>query len=186
MEESRRGVSPGCEEFLAAILDKPNPADGAAFAAAVLREYNPDEPRDAWGRWTTGGSSGGSTKTTVPLGRGKPHAQGGHAQWPADRESDKKSLQDMLRSLGPTTPTPTDASADANSAIFGMREFTSKSGTKEPFNAQFAGFDVTATSNSRKPMEPRSWRTRSISATRTHNSSTIWRSWGKIRGSWRD
>jgi cell pole-organizing protein PopZ len=60
--------------FAAAILDKPNPAGVAEFvaeilgekapssaadsAAASLREYNfnPDEPRDERGRWTTGGS----------------------------------------------------------------------------------------------------------------------------------
>jgi hypothetical protein len=56
------------DEFLAAILGRSDPANSDAFAAGILREYNfnPDEPRDERGRWTTGGSgtsgtSGGST-----------------------------------------------------------------------------------------------------------------------------
>jgi hypothetical protein len=77
MDKSRSYVSPSLDaflaeilydrhpasaaEFAAAILDEPNPASAAEFAAKILREYNynPDEPRDEKGRWTTGGSHGG-------------------------------------------------------------------------------------------------------------------------------
>ncbi|MGD0899438.1 MAG: hypothetical protein ABR915_16505 [Thermoguttaceae bacterium] len=55
---SRSGVFPSHDEFVAGILCEHNSGDAAAFAAAILREYNynPDEPRDEKGRWTTGGS----------------------------------------------------------------------------------------------------------------------------------
>jgi hypothetical protein len=48
--------------FTAAILDQRDPAGAAAFAARILGEhnFNPDEPRDEKGRWTTGGSFGAS------------------------------------------------------------------------------------------------------------------------------
>jgi hypothetical protein len=56
------------DEFLARILGEQKPGGGAAFAAAILREYNfnPDEPRDERGRWTTGGSSGGDMLRRAP------------------------------------------------------------------------------------------------------------------------
>jgi hypothetical protein len=46
------------DEFVEAVAGKCSPARAAAFAAAVLCEqgYNPDEPRDWRGRWTTDGS----------------------------------------------------------------------------------------------------------------------------------
>jgi hypothetical protein len=49
--------------FLAEILDEPDHAGGAAFATAILGEagFNPDEPRDERGRWTTGGSGTSGT-----------------------------------------------------------------------------------------------------------------------------
>jgi len=50
------------DAFLAVILGEQKPAGGAAFADAVLREYSPDQPRDYWGRWTTGGSGGPSSR----------------------------------------------------------------------------------------------------------------------------
>jgi hypothetical protein len=39
-----------------------------ALAAALTKEYNPDEPRDDHGRWTTGGASGGSTEDAPARG----------------------------------------------------------------------------------------------------------------------
>ena len=77
MDSSISYASPGLDTFLAAILDKTNPADTAAFTAAILDEcnpadtaafaarllgehnFNPNEPRDEKGRWTTGGSYNG-------------------------------------------------------------------------------------------------------------------------------
>jgi hypothetical protein len=74
MDNSRLCALPSLDAFLAAILDQPNPSSvdafvaeilgennpgtAAAFAADILREhnFNPDEPRDERGRWTTGGS----------------------------------------------------------------------------------------------------------------------------------
>ena len=66
--------------FVAAITDRPNPdrtamkalvklltndqtpASRAALGAIIFREqYNPNEPRDWRGRWTTGGAGGSST-----------------------------------------------------------------------------------------------------------------------------
>ncbi len=46
------------EAFLAAIRGEGYPAGDASFAAAGLSEqnFNPDEPRDERGRWTTGGA----------------------------------------------------------------------------------------------------------------------------------
>lgn len=46
------------DAFLTAILGEDHPASAAAFAAAVFCEhnFNPNEPRDERGRWTTGGS----------------------------------------------------------------------------------------------------------------------------------
>ena len=45
------------DTFLAEILYKPDPVSATAFAAQILREYDPDEPRDERGRWTTGGGT---------------------------------------------------------------------------------------------------------------------------------
>jgi hypothetical protein len=134
MDSSKSYASPSHGEFLAAILDESNPANTAAFAAAILdsrdpagaaafaacilgeHNFNPDEPRDERGRWTTGGSNG---------------------------KSEDELRKEAEKALGPTGPTPTDedaARANANSKIFGMRKFTPKDGST-PFNAQFAGFD---------------------------------------------
>ncbi|MGD0900473.1 MAG: hypothetical protein ABR915_21790 [Thermoguttaceae bacterium] len=53
MDNSRYGASPSLDEFVEAILDRPNSASAAAFAAAILCEqgFNPDEPRDEKGHW---------------------------------------------------------------------------------------------------------------------------------------
>jgi hypothetical protein len=47
-------VSPSLDAFLGAILGEDRPAGAAAFAAAILREHNPDEPGDDKGRRSTG------------------------------------------------------------------------------------------------------------------------------------
>jgi hypothetical protein len=73
----KSGVPLSVDELLAAILDRPTRADTAAFvatilgeddrtggavsAAELLREFNPDEPRDWRGRWTTGGAETSGT-----------------------------------------------------------------------------------------------------------------------------
>ena len=77
MDKSISYSSPGLDAFLAAILYKSNPVDTAAFTAAILDEndpiitaafaahllgehnFNPNEPRDWRGRWTTGSSCDG-------------------------------------------------------------------------------------------------------------------------------
>ncbi len=86
-----RHTSPSLDSFLAAVIDKPDRAGAAAFAAvivdeddsasvgaacdereaasaafaaAILREYDPDQPRDERGRWTAAGSDGGSADAT--------------------------------------------------------------------------------------------------------------------------
>ena len=83
MVNARRFVSQ--EEFLGAILGKPDPLGTAAFVAAItgecdvesaavviLREFDPDEPRDSWGRWTTGGdSASGSSLSPAEVGASK-------------------------------------------------------------------------------------------------------------------
>ncbi len=60
--------------FARILYGKSNPAETAAFvyeslresdparAAKFLREYDPDEPRDEKGRWTTGGSTNGANR----------------------------------------------------------------------------------------------------------------------------
>jgi len=52
MENSGACVPSSLDEFLAAILGDRDPKSAAAFAAAILREYAPDEPRDQKGRST--------------------------------------------------------------------------------------------------------------------------------------
>jgi hypothetical protein len=63
------------EAFVAKILGKKEPGSAGAFSSAILREYNfdPNEPRDERGRWTTGGGN-----ATDPLGTqpGYPGYQG--------------------------------------------------------------------------------------------------------------
>lgn len=56
MDNSRVCELPSHDAFIAAILGEHNPADAAAFAARILYEYSPDQPRDERGRWTAGGS----------------------------------------------------------------------------------------------------------------------------------
>jgi len=60
---------PSLDVFLTAVLGDDNPASGAAFAADILREYDPDQPRDERGRWTTGASNISPTSATGPPGR---------------------------------------------------------------------------------------------------------------------
>jgi hypothetical protein len=117
------------------------------FAAGALREYNynPDEPRDEKGRWTTGGSASVWTKVLPTGDPGTPDkpppGAAGKAHIPTDdelRREKEKALQGMM----PTKPAPDDSTgkADANSAIFGKREFKSKDG-KRTYHAQFVRFD---------------------------------------------
>ncbi len=61
----------GAATFAAAIFDEDDPAIAAgggerdaAFAAAILREYDPDQPRDERGRWTAVGTDDGSGDAT--------------------------------------------------------------------------------------------------------------------------
>ncbi len=114
-EKGRRTKAVSHEDWLDAVLH--GASEGSdPFAADVLREYSPDQPRDDWGRWTTGGS---------------------------DDERPEERRQEILRALTPKGPAPGDdraAKPDANSAVFGMRKFTSRDGLRH-FNAQFAGFD---------------------------------------------
>jgi hypothetical protein len=71
--------------FLAAIIDVPDRAGAAAFAAAILGEggYNPDEPRDERGRWTTGGAgTSGTLGNHTPGVRRQGRVLGGeHPGW---------------------------------------------------------------------------------------------------------
>lgn len=134
MDSSRPAVSPGLEEFLAKILDKPSPgataafcaaildechpADAAAFAAAILHEYHfdPKQPRDWRGRWTVGA----------------PH-----------EKSDEERRREVDKALAPAHATPgndRDARADDNSIVFGKRTFISNDG--KALQARFSGFDA--------------------------------------------
>ncbi len=45
------------EAFAAALRGHRDPAVGAEFAETILREYDPDQPRDERGRWTSDGES---------------------------------------------------------------------------------------------------------------------------------
>jgi len=56
LEHSGACVPSSHDEFLAVILGEHNSTSAAAFAAEILREYSPDQPRDQRGRWTAGGS----------------------------------------------------------------------------------------------------------------------------------
>lgn len=56
MDNSTSCALPSSEAFVAAILGEDNSASATAFAAHILYEYDPDQPRDERGRWTTGGS----------------------------------------------------------------------------------------------------------------------------------
>lgn len=68
MDNSRCYAPRSRDAFLAEILDEYNPASTAAFVAEILYEYDPDEPRDERGRWTTGGSHGGSPTAIIAPG----------------------------------------------------------------------------------------------------------------------
>lgn len=59
------GLDISLDAFLAEILYKPEPASTAAFTAQILREYDPDEPRDERGRWTTGGGTASGASGAV-------------------------------------------------------------------------------------------------------------------------
>jgi hypothetical protein len=129
----RNGLSPEHEQQLI-----------ARRAAVREHNFNPEEPRDERGRWTTGGSD--ST-----IGWGPTRARGAGQGGPAgngDSSDEKRKrdalMQDILKGLAPAMPKTTDGNAgraDANSAIFGRRTFTMKDGTTH-FEAQFAGFDA--------------------------------------------
>ena len=133
MDNSRHRVSPSLDGFLAAILGKPSPPStaefttailgecdpttAAAFAATILREdnFDPNQPRDERGRWTTGA----------------PH-----------EKSDEELRREISKALAPKHPTPADdsaARADDKSRIFGKRTFTSSDGGT--VDARFSGFD---------------------------------------------
>ena len=58
MSRSKTSLSPGYQAFLAAIIDEPDPAATAAFAASILGEDTgyPNETCDEKGRRATGGS----------------------------------------------------------------------------------------------------------------------------------
>ena len=92
--------------FVAAITDRPNPdrtamkalvrlltndqtpASRAALGAIIFREqYNPNEPRDWRGRWTTGGADGG------------PSTGGGRLARPASGFSPERSADSYSRDL---------------------------------------------------------------------------------------
>jgi hypothetical protein len=57
------------EAFAAAILGKSKLAESVEFAATILREYSPDQPRDEKGRWTSDGSGDGAAQTTSTSGK---------------------------------------------------------------------------------------------------------------------
>jgi hypothetical protein len=130
---ARHGLSPDHEQQLIS-------------RRADVREanFNPNEPRDEKGRWAADGS-GNATIGWGPT-RARAAAQGG-SSGRGDSSDEKRKQdalkQDALRGLAPATPKPADggaAKADANSALFGKRTFTSADGTKT-FDGQFAGFD---------------------------------------------
>lgn len=58
--------------FVEEILGGPTRSSTAAFVADILREYSPDQPRDDWGRWTSGGSSGDRSGGTADEFRTRP------------------------------------------------------------------------------------------------------------------
>ena len=108
MDNSRDYASPSHDEFLAAILGEDDPADTAAFVATilgecepastamfadVLREYNPDEPRDERGRWTTGGTS---SAAKLPAGT-KENGYKGLGTWEGFKTEEE--FFDFLRGL---------------------------------------------------------------------------------------
>ena len=99
------------------MFDECDPAGVAAFAA-ILLEYDPNQPRDWRGRWTTVGADD-------------------------DSDSEAEIRRRLEKSLGGTAGTSADESAaraDANSVIFGKRKLTPKDGSG-PFETSFAGFD---------------------------------------------
>jgi hypothetical protein len=132
-DHSRRRASPGVEAFVRSIRGEREPRDTAAFVAAICGEsnlksaaefaaailgeagYDPNQPRDDWGRWTTGAG---------------------------DQKSDDELRRETAKALAPSGPTGADdggTRADANSVMFGQRKFTSKDGTQH-FSGRFVGF----------------------------------------------
>ena len=87
MKNSRQYPYVSLDEFLGQIVEGyVRRGDSAAFAAALLGEhdreaaeaiyreegFNPDEPRDSWGRWTSGGSTVASADDVLPSRPGEP------------------------------------------------------------------------------------------------------------------
>ena len=106
--------------FAAEILDVPNPASAAAFAAAILREhnFNPNEPRDERGRWTTGGSNTHGVPGTSPK------ADESTSPWPAlpaydaDKKTGGMSHLDWLKEFaGHAVVPPSQASEKLDKAF---------------------------------------------------------------------
>jgi hypothetical protein len=95
--------------FAAAILGDHSPADGVELAAGTLREWNfdPDQPRDERGRWTTGGSDGDG-KGEVGRAKGGP---GPSSPGPASGATDR--LQNEKNGAS-ATPWPALAPYDAD------------------------------------------------------------------------
>jgi hypothetical protein len=116
------------------------------FAAGGLREYNynPDEPRDEKGRWTTGGSGSVWTKvlpTGDPGAPDKPPPGAAGKSEPSKGGDGYPDPKNVGGFLAPDTSADASATeADKDSAIFGMREFKTAD-QKHTMKAQFAGFD---------------------------------------------
>jgi hypothetical protein len=70
MDRPKSKQSPELEKFLDAILDRPDHERTKAFVAQILGEhnFNPNEPRNRRGEWTTGGSDDGPDDWGNPRG----------------------------------------------------------------------------------------------------------------------
>ena len=86
-------------------------AAGIAHADDILAKYDPDEPRDARGRWTTGGATG-AANPAKPQRRRTPTSVGPVGQ---RRDSTGPSHQTQLS----VAPAPTDANSTAPSRSWG-------------------------------------------------------------------
>ena len=110
---SGRGEKVDTGPFAAALLGKEKPSNTAEFAAAI-REYNPDEPRDEKGRWTTGGSPVSSPGDSS--GNGDDDSGYPYTTSPGDPPSE----------TSPSQPPPSETSPGEQPPSSGRSRFTPK------------------------------------------------------------
>jgi hypothetical protein len=105
------------DDFILAIIGRPNPSSVAHFTSELLREFNPDEPRDERGRWTTGGSVNNSSNQLALAPAAYPSQRAGKTS-----EQDLQKIEGELKA----SPAANKLFQEAQKALFKDREYKGK------------------------------------------------------------